>query len=142
MTAVTHLTRFQWNATSTSFFHSWLTLAPSCLNTLSFPEYHENMWESLRKYLSQADTASHFCSIFSLWISADLMARKTVTLYWDFLKELLTTFKTSCLLVSVGKYKQSQLRSINEIRSVTVSNACLWIKMSNSYFPFKANWIP
>lgn len=39
-------------------------------------QYHENMWESLRKYLSQADTASHFYSISSLWISADLMARK------------------------------------------------------------------
>ena len=35
--------------------YSWLTLAPSCLNTLSFPEYHEDIWESLRKYLSQAD---------------------------------------------------------------------------------------
>lgn len=58
------------------FFYSWLTLAPSCLNTLFFPEYHENMWEPLRKYLSQADTASHFSSISSLWISADLMARK------------------------------------------------------------------
>lgn len=70
--------------TSPPFFHSRRTLAPSCLNTLSFPEYHENMWESLRKYLSQADTASHFYSISSLWISADLMATKYPTLYWVF----------------------------------------------------------
>lgn len=44
-----------------SYFHRWLTLAPACLNILSFPEYQGDMWESLRKYLSRADAASHFC---------------------------------------------------------------------------------
>lgn len=87
------------------FFYSWPTLAPSCLNTLFFPEYHENMWEPLRKYLSQADTALHFSSISSLWISADLMARRKKNQWqstesWGFLKELFTTFKTAiCLLL-------------------------------------------
>lgn len=48
-----------------SCFHRWLTLAPACLNILSFPEYHEDMWESLRKYLSRADAASHFYPVDS-----------------------------------------------------------------------------
>lgn len=48
----------------------------SILFEYSLYEYYENMWKSLRKYLSRADAASHFFSISSLRISANPMARK------------------------------------------------------------------
>lgn len=126
---VTHLTRIFLSEMLPwcPFFHSWLTLAPACLNILSFPEYHADMWESLRKYLSRADTASHFCPLSSpraekLWNSIEIFLKETVRRAGN------------CLLINkelsaqLWKRKQSHIfRSISQIRSVTVCSACLWI---------------
>lgn len=76
--AVTLLSRFEATVTS-SYFHHWLTLAPACLNILSFPEYHGDMWESLRKYLSRADAASHFCLSKS---SEGKKMRRSIETFW------------------------------------------------------------
>lgn len=128
---VTHLSRFQWYATKAPFFHGWLTLAPSCLNRLSFPEYDENMWESLRKYLSQADTALHFYSISSLWIFCRSDGKKSGdTPLRVFLKRSFSPhgllINKELLWVGCGNVN-SWLRGIDEIRGVTVCcSACLW----------------
>lgn len=116
---------------------------PSCLNIFSFPRPSWRHVGAIRKYLSQAATASHFYpkSSVEFWWQGKrwLFSKASRIKWWGTFKSLpLPPNKEKGLLVSCGNtnIQRSMMRS----RSVTVCNACLWVKVLYKMLPFKLRW--
>lgn len=107
---MTHLSRFQWNATKAPFFHGWLTLAPSCLNPLSFPWV---WWEHVGVIKEIPQSGRHslaflldiLCGFLQIWWRGKLW------LCWDFLERSHSPHQLLIISESYGSALEKQTES-------------------------------